>query len=132
MKSLVLEEESNFVSQLAIHDDHGNEVMYPAHIISKLKKPEPELNETQSKNNDQKTFLPKQKSKLNPRALNNQKKTSKNILCTVYQKYCWFKTYEWGLNFLRKNKNGVFLKTGKLFCKVIDNFVVGGDACLND
>ena len=86
-EALVSEENSNFVAQIAIYDDRGNEFMTPVRIIITLKQLELGFNQTQAKNHYHKISLPKHKGKLNSRAGKAYKTTPKRSLCEVDQQH---------------------------------------------
>lgn len=130
-KSILSEENSQFLCQVAIRADRANDGLTPADMIAKIQRVQPELTEKQAANHYSRSFLKKHKGKLKSKPVKAQKTTSRRSQCTVAQQFRWFNMYGKALKFLREKNTGVCRKTGKSFGELIEHFIIGGDeTCL--
>ena len=130
-KSIVSEDNAEFLIQHTIRADRANEGLTQTQVQHNLETLQPELLPKQAKNYIARTFKKKAVGKIKPRPVKAQKTTAKRSQCTVAQQYRWFKNYDKALRFLREKNTGVCNKTGKSFGEVIEHFVLGGDeTCL--
>lgn len=130
-KTILSEENSEFLCQVAIRADRANEGLTPADIITKIQRMQPELSERQAANHYSRSFLKKHKGRLKSKPVKAQKTTSRRSQCTVAQQFRWFNMYGKALQFLREKNTGVCRKTGKSFGELIEHFIIGGDeTCL--
>jgi hypothetical protein len=130
-KSIVNENNAQFLIERAIRADRGNDGRTPADIIEDIQQLQPEIGPKQAQNYYSRTFKKRSKGRLKPRAVKAQKTSTRRSNITVAQQYRWFKLYGRALRYLREKNTGVCRLTGKSFGELIDHFIVGGDeTCL--
>ena len=129
--SLLSEQNSDLLAQVAIWYDRANEGLTPNNIRNNMLRLQPELSFEQPKTHYHKTFLGKHVGRLKQKPVKAQKTSSKRSQCTVAQQFCWFTLVNQAFDFLRTHNLGVCQKTGKNFEEVIAHFIIGGDkTCL--
>ena len=126
-KSLVLEENAEFLVQSAVRADRGNDGQGHAEVIVNLMELQPELNPGQEENYVKWTWKAKHIWKLKPRPVKAQKNTSKRSEYTVVQQYCWFKNIDKACDFLWRKNAGLYRLTKKSSGEVINHFIVASD-----
>ena len=126
-KSIVADEECEFLTQHAIRADRANDGNTTTEVIDNLCRMKPEMKREQAKNYVTRTWKKKTVGRIKPRPVKAQKTTSRRSQCTVAQQYRWFRNFDRALRFLREKNTGLCRRTGKSFGELIHYFVVGGD-----
>jgi hypothetical protein len=118
-KSILTEENSEFLCQVAIRADRANKGLTPAEVQANMRRLVPGMTELQSRNAYYHKFLKDHRGRIKQKAVKAQGTSTRRSCCTVAQQFRWHNLVEEGLNFLREHNTGLCKKSGKTFGEVI-------------
>ena len=101
-KSLISDETSNVLCEVAIRHDQANQGLTTAELSDKIQLVAPKLSYKQVTNYRTRTFRKKHMGRLKPNSVMPQQTSSRHSQCTVAQQWRWFQTY----GFLTQKEHG--------------------------
>jgi hypothetical protein len=125
--TLLDEDCSQFVADVVVRCDRGNDGKTPSELIDVIEDLKPDLSRKQISDSWNRTGKQRHLDQIKPNPVKAQATTTKRCAITVGQQYRWFKTYDGAIQFLREHNKGVCRKTGKLFGELIEYFISAGD-----
>ena len=125
--SLLSTENQRFVADVLARRDRGNECSKKSEAIDLVQDLSPHPSRRQAGQSFARTLLPKHPTVLKSRTVKAQATTTRRSAITVEQQFHWVETYHKVLAVLQSRNTVTCRQTGKLFGKLIQHFVFGGD-----